>query len=105
MFILQDLIRYISVMTQEEFTYIANDIRTKAVETAERFGYAPDDAEDIVQDVMLRLWCLHERFNDTAHLKAAAVIIAKRVCIDKWPSIKTFINGEKTYFKGMKPKD
>ena len=22
-----------------------------------------------------------------------------------WPSIKTFINGEKTYFKGMKPKD
>lgn len=22
-----------------------------------------------------------------------------------WPSIKTFVNGEKTYFKGMKPKD
>lgn len=84
LFILQEHIRYISVMTQEEFTHIANDIRAKAVETAERFGRAPDDAEDIAQDVMLKLWCLHEQISDAAHLKASAVIIAKRVCIDKW---------------------
>ena len=54
LFILQGHVRYISVMTQEEFTYIANNIRAKTVETAERFGYAPDDAEDIAQDVMLK---------------------------------------------------
>ena len=46
-------------MTQKEFADIANDIRVKAVETAGRFGYARDDAEDIAQDVMLKLWCLH----------------------------------------------
>lgn len=84
MFILWGLFRYIGVMTQKEFTYIANDIRAKAVETALWFGYAMDDAEDIAQDVMLKLWCLHEQISDAAHLNAAAVIIAKRVCIDKW---------------------
>ena len=70
---------------------MAYDMRTKAVEIAERFGYAHDDAEDIVQDVMLRLWCLHERFNDTAHLNAAAVLIAKRVCIDKWRTTRQHV--------------
>ena len=54
------------------------------METARQFGYALDDAEDIAQDMMLKLWSLQERFNDAAHLKAAAVITTKRVCIDKW---------------------
>ena len=84
MFIFWGLVRYINVMTQEEFTYLANNIRAKAVETAARFGYVPDDAEDIAQDVMLRLWGLHEQINNEVHLKASAVITAKRVCIDKW---------------------
>ena len=81
---MRGLVRYISVMTQEEFIYIANDIRAKALEIAGQFGYALDDAEDIAQEVMLKLWCLLEQFIDAAHLKAAAVIIARRVCIDKW---------------------
>lgn len=84
MFILCGLVRYISVMTQEEFTYLANDMRTRAVEIARQFGYALDDAEDIAQDVMLKLWSLHKQINDAAHMKAAAVITTKRVCIDQW---------------------
>ena len=63
---------------------MASEMRAKAVSIAERFGYAPDDAEDVAQDVMLRLWCLHEQINDAAHLKASAAITAKCVCIDKW---------------------
>ena len=43
---------------------MANEIRTKAVSIAERFGFAQDDAEDIAQDVMLRLWSLHEQISE-----------------------------------------
>ena len=76
--------RYISVMTQEEFTHIAGDMRTKAVTVAQRFGYASDDAEDVAQDVMLKLWCLHEKIDDAARLKASVAITTKHVCIDRW---------------------
>ena len=80
----EGVIRYIDVMTQKEFTYLASETRAKAVSIAQRFGYAQDDAEDIAQDVMLRLWSLHEQINDAAHLKASAAITTKCVCIDKW---------------------
>ena len=63
---------------------MASEMRAKAVLIAEQFGYAQDDAEDIAQDVMLKLWNLHEQLNDAAHLKASAVITTKRVCIDRW---------------------
>ena len=71
-------------MTQEEFTHIANEMRRKAVSVAYRFGYAQDDAEDVAQDVMLKLWSLHEKVDDAARLKASVAIITKHVCIDKW---------------------
>ena len=71
-------------MTQKEFTYMAIETRAKAVSIAERFGYLQDDADDIAQDVMLKLWSLHEQFNDAAHLKASVTITTKRVCIDRW---------------------
>lgn len=71
-------------MTQEEFTYKASEIRAKAVSIAERFGYGSDDAEDIAQDVMLRLWSLHEQLADATHLNASAIITTKRACIDRW---------------------
>ncbi|MCR5312230.1 MAG: RNA polymerase sigma factor [Bacteroidaceae bacterium] len=71
-------------MTQEEFTIEASIIRAKSVAIAERFGYLQDDAEDIAQDVMLKLWCLHESINDVPHLKASVTITTRRVCIDRW---------------------
>ena len=71
-------------MKQEDFKYMANETRTKAVSVAEKFGFSQYDAEDIAQDVMLRLWSLHEQFANAAHLKASAVITARHACIDRW---------------------
>ncbi len=59
-------------------------MRARAVSVALRFGYAQDDAEDIAQDVMLKLWCLHEKIDDTARLQASVAITTKHVCIDRW---------------------
>ena len=74
-------------MTQEEFVHIANEMRVKAVSVARQFGYALDDAEDIAQDVMLKLWCLHETILDVVHIKALVSITTKHVCIDRWRTI------------------
>ena len=71
-------------MTQKEFTYMASETRARSVSIAGQFGFVQDDAEDIAQDVMLKLWNLHEQLNDAAHLKASAAITTKRVCIDRW---------------------
>ena len=59
-------------------------MRAKAVAVAQRFGYAQDDAEDIAQDVMLKLWCLHDTICDAERLKASVAITTKHVCIDRW---------------------
>ena len=71
-------------MTQEEFTHIASEMRQDAVVAARKFGLAMDDAEDIAQDVMLKLWCLHRNLDGVAHAKALAAITARHVCIDRW---------------------
>jgi RNA polymerase sigma-70 factor (ECF subfamily) len=71
-------------MTKEEFSHIANKMREKAISVARSLGYGQDDAEDIAQDVMIKLWCMHETLNDVSHLKACAMITTKHICIDKW---------------------
>ena len=50
MFIFDVFLRYISRMTQEEFTHIANEIRRRSVSVAQGFGYGLEDAEDIAQE-------------------------------------------------------
>ena len=77
-------------MTQEEFTCKASEIRAKAVSIAERFGYGTDDAEDIAQDVMLRLWSLREQLTDATHLNASAILTTKRACIDRWRTTRQY---------------
>ncbi len=74
-------------MTQEEFIQKAGETRAKAVSVAGRFGCSQDDAEDIAQDVMLRLWNLRGQLNDASHLGASAAIIARRACIDRWRTV------------------
>lgn len=77
-------LRYINRMTQEEFTHIASEMRKNAVSVAQKYGFAPDDAEDIAQDVMLKLWCLHEKMDNMARMKASVAITTRRMCIDRW---------------------
>ena len=55
-------------MTQEEFTHIASEMRANAVTVALKCGAAPADAEDIAQDVMLKLWYLHEKMDDATRI-------------------------------------
>lgn len=83
-------------MTQEEFIHIANEMRTKAISVAQRFGYTQDDAEDIAQDVMLKLWCLHEKIFDAVRMNVLVSITTKHVCIDRWRTMRIHEDLSKT---------
>ena len=45
-------------MEQAEFEHIATRIRQRAVATALAFAASGDEAEDIAQETMLKLWTL-----------------------------------------------
>ena len=81
--------RYINRMTQEEFTHIASEMRANAVSVALKCGVAPADAEDIAQDVMLKLWYLHEKMDDATRMKGLVAITTRHVCIDRWRTART----------------
>lgn len=76
-------------MTQEEFTHIASEMRANAVTVALKCGVAPADAEDIAQDVMLKLWYLHEKMDDATRMKSLVAITTRHVCIDQWRTTRT----------------
>lgn len=50
-------------MEQTEFEQIAKSTRAKAVATALALSMSMDEAEDIAQDVMLKLWTLRNDIN------------------------------------------
>ena len=83
-------------MTQEEFSHSATEMRSRSVAIAKSFGYALGDAEDIAQDVMLKLWCLHEDLHDGNHLRASVAISTRQMCIDKWRVAQRYADLDET---------
>ncbi|MBQ1581788.1 MAG: sigma-70 family RNA polymerase sigma factor, partial [Prevotella sp.] len=48
-------------MTTEEFKLEAQAIRPRLISQAQRYLDNTDDAEDVVQDALLRLWQMREQ--------------------------------------------
>ncbi|MBR1667815.1 MAG: sigma-70 family RNA polymerase sigma factor [Bacteroidaceae bacterium] len=71
-------------MTQQEFEHRAMQMRTKAVRVACQFGLPMEEAEDVAQDVMLRLWCMHEDIHPHDPTEVLAAMMSRRCCIDRW---------------------
>ena len=72
-------------MTTETFEHIANDIRPRLTKLCERFvtdRQMPEQAEDLVQEALFRLWQMRERLDAYESPESLAVAIAKNVCID-----------------------
>lgn len=76
-------IRYISEMTPKEFEHKAKLMRAKALAVACKF-LPKEEAEDVAQDVMLKLWSMHERIGEDDPVEALAGIAAQHECIDRW---------------------
>ena len=71
-------------MEESAFEHQARQWRQKALSVSRSCGADETEAEDIAQDVMLKLWCLHEKMDDMAHMKASVAITTRHVCIDRW---------------------
>lgn len=69
-------------MEQTEFEQIAKSTRAKAVATALALSMSKDEAEDIAQDVMLKLWTLRNDISSKTDAEKLAVCIARNKAID-----------------------
>lgn len=67
-------------MTQEEFKEEAQRLRPRLMLTARRY-LGDDDAEDTVQDVLLRLWQMVGELRQP--FDALALRLTRNLCIDK----------------------
>jgi RNA polymerase sigma-70 factor (ECF subfamily) len=72
-------------MTIETFEHIAKTLRPQLMNLCNRFlisNRLPEEAEDMVQETLFRLWQMRERLDNYQSPEALAVTIAKNVCID-----------------------
>lgn len=73
-------------MQETEFEHIANALRPLLLTVCKRFVSATGgamEADDLVQEALLRLWKMRDRLDGTNH-EALGVRIAKNLCIDHY---------------------
>lgn len=69
-------------MNRVEFENIAKSIRQRAADVVWACVANHDEAEDVAQDVILRLWTLHDDIKSKAHATNLAVRMARNIVID-----------------------
>lgn len=65
------------VMSEKEFESMALSLREKAIATCLACGAHLMQAEDVAQDVLLRLWQLRDTLNKYRSLEALVVVMAR----------------------------
>ena len=70
-------------MEQNKFEIEAKRMRPALLRLAMRYMENADDAEDVIQDVLLNLWFLRERLDEYRSLDALAVVITRHQCLNQ----------------------
>ena len=71
-------------MKPEDFNHIVLPLRRSLRDYLQRLTGNDDDAEDIVQEVILRLWNMRSRIEAGANVSALAYTIARNLHRDRW---------------------
>lgn len=71
-------------MNIEQFQYILQSIRPKLLRLAIQMARENDEAEDLVQEVFLRLWLSRERLINYDSIEFVAMRALKNIHIDKF---------------------
>lgn len=70
-------------MNQTEFEHIAKNMRCLTLNVALRYGLDRDEAEDVAQDTMVRLWTMRDKLGQIRSPKAFVAGIARNMAIDR----------------------
>lgn len=68
-------------MTRSEFEHLARRLRPLMLRVVHDFFGSNDDAEDVTQEAMLRLWNYCERIDPERNVEGLAVRVAKNCCV------------------------
>lgn len=68
-------------MTQQEFETIAAELRPMMYDVGMRYFHSQEDAEDVAQESLLRLWKFCANMDAAMNVKGLAVKVAKNCCI------------------------
>ena len=66
-------------MERNAFEQMARTWREKALSVSLHYGAGKDEAEDIAQDVMLRLWQMHDELEQYRSIEAIVALMAKHL--------------------------
>lgn len=81
-------------MTREEFQHIINSITDKLFRFAVQMMSNIHEAEDVVQDVLLKLWQQQDKLSKVDNIEAWSIRVTRNLSIDKIRSRKRFGNDE-----------
>lgn len=73
-------------MTREEFKSGVLPIKNKLYRFALRLLGDPEDAQDTVQEVFLRLWSKRESLSEYRNIEAFAMTMTRNLCLDQLKS-------------------
>lgn len=71
-------------MNRKEFENIVPALRPLMVKVERDFFGNKDDAEDIAQDALVRLWNYCERLDADRNMEQLAIMVAKNCCVDAY---------------------
>jgi RNA polymerase sigma-70 factor (ECF subfamily) len=71
-------------MNIDQFQKMVQRIRPQVLQMAKRQLNNNEDAEDITQEVFLRLWLARERLDDYDNVEHVAIRTLRNICIDRY---------------------
>lgn len=73
-------------MNKTEFTEIILPFKDKLFRLAKRILVSADEAEDAVQEVLLKLWKIRDNLKNYRSVEAYAITMTKNYCLDRLKS-------------------
>lgn len=81
-------------MTHQEFEIFALRCRGKLLDTARHYLTTGDEAEDVVQEAMLKLFVMRQRLGEFSHPEAFATVVVKHLALNivRSSSLRRMVN-------------
>ena len=73
-------------MNQTEFMNVVNPFKDKVFRMAKRILVSTEEAEDAIQEVLVKLWNRNETLDEYKSVEAVAMTMTKNYCLDQLKS-------------------